>query len=138
MTLVERKTLYTRIIRLDSLQPKPLADTSVKHLKSLKKRIHTITLDNGTEFREHQKIAQQLNADIYFAHPHASWERGINENTNGLIRQYFPKNTDFNQISDEQIQHVMDRLNNRPRKTRGGYSPNELFLRKRVDLLAEA
>ncbi|MCX7545127.1 transposase, partial [Marinicella gelatinilytica] len=62
--------------------------------------------------------------------------RGINENTNGLIRQYFPKGTDFNQVTDEQIEHVMDCLNNRPRKTRGGKSPNELFMGQQVDLLA--
>ncbi|MCU7888228.1 MAG: IS30 family transposase, partial [Candidatus Thiodiazotropha sp. (ex Lucinoma aequizonata)] len=77
-----------------------------------------------------------LDADIYFAHPYCSWERGINENINGLIRQYFPKGTDFNKVSDEQIEQVMDRLNNRPRRTRGGRSPNELFMGQRVDLIA--
>ena len=82
-----------------------------------------------------QTMAEGLNADIYFAHPYASWERGINENTNGLIRQYFPKGTDFTTVTDNQIKHVMDRLNNRPRKTRGCRSPNELFMGQRVDLL---
>jgi len=77
-----------------------------------------------------------LGADIYFAHPYASWDRGINENTNGLIRQHFPKGTDFNQVSDEQVQWGMNRLNNRPRKTRGCKSPNELFMGQRVELLA--
>ncbi|MCU7914076.1 MAG: IS30 family transposase, partial [Candidatus Thiodiazotropha sp. (ex Lucinoma aequizonata)] len=75
-------------------------------------------------------------ADIYFAHPYCSWERGINENSNGLIRQYFPKRTDFNKVSDEQIEQVMDRLNNRPRRTGGGRSPNKLFMGQQVDLIA--
>ena len=102
----------------------------------LKDKVHTITFDNGMEFAEHETIAKRLDADIYFAHPYSSWERGINENTNGLIRQYFPKGTDFNQITDDDVQWVMDRLNNRPRKTRGCQSPNELFMGQRVDLLA--
>lgn len=77
-----------------------------------------------------------LCADIYFAHPYVSWERGTNENTNGLIRQYLPKGTDFNGVTDEQIQAVMDRLNNRPRRKRGCRSPNEIFEGQRVGLLA--
>ena len=85
-------------------------------MKPMKRRFHTLTLDNGLEFAQHEKIAKQLKAAIYFAHPYASWERSINENTNGLIRQYFPKGTDFNQVSDEDIEHVMERLKNRPRK----------------------
>lgn len=90
----------------------------------------------GLEFAEHETIADGLGAAIYFAHPYASWERGINENTNGLIRQYFPKGTDFNEVTDEQVKAVMDKLNNRPRRTRGCRSPNELFKGQRVDLLA--
>lgn len=81
-------------------------------------------------------MANTLNANIYFAHAYASWERGINENTNGLIRQYFPKGADFNRVSEEQIAFVMDRLNQRPRKSRGRKSPNEIFLGQPVDLLA--
>lgn len=80
-------------------------------------------------------MGKALEADIYFAHPYASWERGINENTNGLIRQYFPKGTDLRDVTIEQAQKVMDRLNNRPRKTRGGKIPNELFMGLQVDLL---
>ena len=136
LTLVERKTLYTRIIRLPKKRADRVAEATVRNMKPLKHRVKTITLDNGMEFAEHESIAQGLEADIYFAHPYASWERGINENTNGLIRQYFPKGTDFDHVTDEQIRHVMDRLNNRPRKSRGGRSPNELFMGLRVDLLA--
>lgn len=72
---------------------------------------------------------------MYFAHPYAAWERGVNENTNGLIRQYFPKGTDFKEVTDEQIQFVMDRLNNRPRATLNHRSPNELFMGQRAELL---
>jgi transposase, IS30 family len=77
-----------------------------------------------------------VGADIYFAHPYCSWERGTNENTNGLIRQYFPKGADFSTVTDEEVAFVMDRLNDRSRASRGGKSPRELFLGQRVDLLA--
>ena len=112
LTMVERKTLYTVIMRL------PVADrakAAVEGMEALKAKILTITLDNGLEFAGHEVIAQGLGADIYFAHPRASWASGINENTNGLIRQYFPvcsgrpKGTDFNEVSDEHIKQIMDR-----------------------------
>lgn len=136
LTLVERKTLYTVIARLTGKRADLLAEVAVASMKALGAKVETITFDNGLEFAEHETIAGGLGADIYFAHPYASWERGINENTNGLIRQYFPKGTDFNDISDEQVKAVMDRLNNRPRKTRGYRSPNELLMGQQVDLLA--
>lgn len=136
LTMVERKTLYTVIVRLTGKRADLLAEAAVANMGSLKSKIKTITFDNGLEFAEHERIAVELGADVYFAHPYASWERGINENTNGLIRQYFPKGTDFNQVTDKQVKFVMERLNNRPRKTRGGRSPSELFMGQRVDLLA--
>lgn len=136
LTMVERKTLYTVIARLPGKNANSLADAAIESMAQYRDRVKTITLDNGLEFAEHEAIAAGLKADIYFAHPYASWERGTNENTNGLIRQYFPKGTDFNTVTDEQIQFVMDRLNSRPRATRGGKSPNELFLGQQVNLLA--
>jgi transposase, IS30 family len=136
LTMVERKTLYTVIMRLTGKQADLLAETAVAGMKQYKDKIRTITLDNGLEFAKHEVIGEGLEADIYFAHPYASWERGINENTNGLIRQYFPKGTDFNEVSDAEIEYVMNRLNNRPRATRGHRSPNELFMGQREDLLA--
>lgn len=136
LTLVERKTLYSKIVRLTGKRADLLADALIQEMQELQPRIKTITFDNGLEFAAHQRIGRSLGAKIYFAHPYSSWERGTNENTNGLIRQYFPKGTDFNTVTDKDIQHVMDRLNQRPRKTRGGKSPNELFLGQRVDLLA--
>ena len=105
-------------------------------MEALKAKILTITLDNGLAFAGHEVIAKGLGADIYFAHPYAFWERGINENTHGLIRQYFPEGTDGNEVSDEQIKQVMDRLNHRSGTTRRGRSPNELFMGQQADLLA--
>ncbi|MCU7893536.1 MAG: IS30 family transposase [Candidatus Thiodiazotropha sp. (ex Lucinoma aequizonata)] len=102
LRMVERKTLYTVIMRLTGKQSGLLAEAAVAGLKALKSNILTITLDNGLEFADHDIIVQGLDADIYFTHPYCSWERGINENTNGLIRQYFPEVTDFNKVSDEQ------------------------------------
>lgn len=135
LTMVERKTLYTVILRLTGKRADLLAEVVVQGMRHLRDSVKTITLDNGLEFAKHEVIAQGLGADIYFAHPYASWERGINENTNGLIRQYFPKGTDFSDVSDDQIEHVMNRLNNRPRATRGYRTPNELFMGQQVDLL---
>jgi len=90
-------------------------------------QVHTITSDNGREFAHHQAIAEKLAADFYFAHPYSSWERGLNENTNGLIRQYFPKQCDFTTITDEEVRQVQQRLNSRPRKTLGYQTPHQVF-----------
>jgi len=80
------------------------------------------------EFAGYEEIAKGLASDVYFAHPNAFWERGINENTNGLIHQYFPKGADFRKVTDDQVRFVMDGLNSRPSATRCGSSPNELFM----------
>lgn len=136
LTLVERKTLYTIIVPLAGKNAQQLKDAVIEVLKPFKDRVLTLTYDNGKEFAQHAQMAKALEADVYFAHPYASWERGINENTNGLIRQYFPKQSDLRNVTSEQAQMVMDQLNNRPRKTRGGKTPNELFMGLQEDLLA--
>lgn len=136
LTLVERKTLYTMIFRLTGKDATLLAQRAIEGMTPLADKLLTITLDNGLEFARHELITDALGVEIYFAHPYSSWERGINENTNGLIRQYFPKGTDFTLVTDGQVQYVMDQLNNRPRKTRDYKSPSELFTGHRVDLLA--
>ena len=87
----------------------------------------TMTYDNGSEMAEHKSITQSTGMKVYFAHPYSSWERGTNENTNGLIRQYFPKKRSFVTITQQEIEFVMDRLNNRPRKCLGFKSPNQVF-----------
>ena len=96
-------------------------------MSSVKALFQTVTFDNGREFAWHEKIAAVLGGEVYFAHPYSSWERGTNENTNGLIRQYFPKDCDFSEITDARIQDVQDRLNNRPRKCFGIKTPNQLL-----------
>ena len=136
LTLLERKTLYTIIVKLQGKNAEQLADAAIDAMRRIKDRVKTITFDNGLEFAKHERMAAALDTDIYFANPYCSWERGANENVNGLIRQYLPKGTDFNEVTDVEIKAVMERLNNRPRETRGFKSPNELFMGQRVNLLA--
>jgi IS30 family transposase len=90
-------------------------------------RILTITTDNGREFADHQTIADKLQAKFYFAQPYQAWQRGLNEQVNGLIRQYLPRQTDLRYVTDDQLRFIMDRLNHRPRKTLGFKTPYELF-----------
>lgn len=89
--------------------------------------VTTITTDNGSEFAAHRIIARELNTTVYFAHPYSSWEKGAIENMNGLIRQYIPKKTDFWGITKQYIRHVMEKLNNRPRKKNGFEKPKDLI-----------
>ena len=96
-------------------------------LWSYQAHTHTNTSDNGNEFAAHQRIGQAFKAQVYFAHPYHSWERGPNENTNGSIRQYFPKGTDFEPVSQAAIQQDMDRLNHLPRKALRFRSPYEVW-----------
>ena len=106
----------------------------IELLKPYRSQVHTITSDNGKEFASHEEIGKKLKADFYFAHPFASWERGTNENTNGLIRQYFPKNRDFTTITQKEIDTAMDRLNNRPRKRLGFQTPSQVFFKSGLAL----
>jgi IS30 family transposase len=132
LSAVERKSKLTRLRQLRTKAAAEMKDASIALLSPLVARVHTITVDNGKEFCEHQQIATGLQARIYFAHPYASWERGLNENTNGLVRQYFPKKYDFARITDSDLQQVEDLLNNRPRKTLGFRTPNEVFFKQRT------
>ena len=115
VSLVERKSGYTLIRKVERKTALAVRKAAVSLLKPHRDKVYTVTSDNGKEFAEHEQIAKDLNAEFYFAHPYASWERGTNENTNGLIRQYFPKNRDFTSITQQEINHAMKRLNNRPR-----------------------
>jgi IS30 family transposase len=136
VTIVERQSKYTLIKRVVNKKADMVADATIDLLKPFKKRVCTITADNGKEFARHSLIAKDLKSLFFFAHPYHSWERGLNENTNGLIRQYFPKAMSFETITDDQIQFVMDQLNNRPRKTLGFKTPNEVFLGIKFKLAA--
>lgn len=131
LSVVERKSKLTRLRKLATKSAAEMKDACVALLAPLAARVHTITVDNGKEFCDHKHIAARLQARIYFAHPYASWERGLNENTNGLVRQYFPKKYEFARISDKDLQQVEDLLNNRPRKTLGYRTPNEVFFKER-------
>ena len=127
LTINDRVTSLVWIRRLDSKHEVPLTKASIEALMPLKDTLFTITSDNGKEFAGHQKIAQELQIDFYFAKPYHSWERGANENTNGLIRQYFPKGCSFEKITQENVLFVQNKLNNRPRKKLGYLSPNEFY-----------
>lgn len=128
VSLVERKSKLTRLGRVERNTAEAVGRELTAQLGPL--TVKTITSDNGREFAHHQRIAQQLGAAFYFAHPYSSWERGLNENTNGPVRQYFPKKSDFSKITDREIEKVVGRLNNRPRKTLGYRTPNEVFFKQ--------
>jgi IS30 family transposase len=127
VSLVERKSKLTRLAKVVRNTAESVAHAITTQLASL--TVKTITSDNGREFAWHQEVARQLRAGFYFAHPYASWERGVNENTNGLVRQYFPKKSDFSKITGQQLKRIVERLNQRPRKTLGYKTPNEVFFK---------
>ncbi len=127
VSLTERKSKLTLLAKVEHATAEAVAEAMARLLEPLAQRVHTITSDNGREFARHQQIAAKLEADFYFAHPYASWERGLNENTNGLVRQYFPKGSDFTTLTEEAIETVMQRLNHRPRKTLGFTTPHQVF-----------
>lgn len=113
VSLVERKSGYTRLIRVQSKEAAGVTQAIGRALRPFKNQVLTITFDNGKEFAGHEKIAKALKADCYFADPYSSWQRGSNENLNGLVRQYFPKKTtDFTKVTDAEIAEVERRLNN--------------------------
>ena len=89
--------------------------------------LETLTVDNGKKFAKHEQLAKALGADLYFAHPYSSNERAINENTNGLIRQYLPKGTDFTKVPDKKLKEIIEKLNNRPREKLAFRTPKEVF-----------
>ena len=125
VTVVERKTGLTRIRKVARATAELTASAMIEALSTFV--VKTNTSDNGKEFAHHHKVSEALNCKFYFAQPYHSWERGTNENTNGLIRQYFPKGTAFEKVTDEEIQRVEDKLNTRPRKRLGFKSPYEVL-----------
>jgi IS30 family transposase len=133
VTLVDRMSRYTLIKKIDQ-RTASVTKTAIIHLlKPYKLKTLTITFDNGREFTAHQDLARELETEVYFAHPYASWERGTNENTNGLLRQYFPKGSDFSKITDKQVKCAEKHLNTRPRKCLGARTPEMVFF-KRCDV----
>ena len=127
VTLVERKTGLARLRRVDSGEAEPTMRAILHALHPIGPRVHTLTWDNGSEFAEHALIDIALDATSYFAEPYSAWQRGCNENLNGLLRQYFPKGCDLVAFSDEDIQQIEDKLNQRPRKRLGFRTPQQMF-----------
>lgn len=132
VTLTERKSRLALLCKVERKTAQAVGNAVIDLLKPWADRTHTITSDNGREFAHHERIAESLETNVYFAHPYASWERGSNENMNGLVRQYFPKKREFSTITDEEIEMVMHRLNNRPRKCLDFRTPNQVFFNHSV------
>jgi IS30 family transposase len=127
VTMTERRSRLHLLVQL----PDATADNVMRALIGrpgrLRQAVHTMTADNGKEFANHLTIAAALRAGFYFADPHSPWQRGSNENGNGLTRQYFPRHLDFSTITDAQLRYAEQRLYNRPRKTLGFKTPLEVF-----------
>jgi len=127
-SLVERKTRYTLLIPLINRKALTVRDAFIYAFLSMPELYRkTMTYDNGTEMSEHKELSKQAGISIYFAHPYSAWERGTNENTNGLVRRVYSKKTNFNEVSESDLKKLQDSLNNRPRKVLGYYTPNEMF-----------
>lgn len=127
--LVERSTLFVALVQLPSGKADPIAQAFSTILNRFDSQLRrSMTFDQGSEMRHHQRLSQSTGVAVYFAHPHSPWERGICENTNGLLRQYLPKGTDLSVFSQDQLDEIAWRMNTRPRKTLGWKAPAELFL----------
>jgi len=124
VTLVDRKSLELKMKPLPRKLSTQVINACIDKLKN--EIAHTLTFDNGLEFAKHEMITNSIGTEIYFAKPYRSWERGTNENTNGLIRQYYPKSMQLDQLTDVEVQVVEDALNNRPRKKLGFLTPLEV------------
>lgn len=127
VTLVERVSKKTILSKVNAKKADLVSSSIISSLKPIANNVLTITADNGSEFAYHEKISQELETEFYFAHPYSSWERGLNENTNGLIRQYLKKGCDFSPVTADDLELIMNRLNNRPRKSLGFATPTEVF-----------
>jgi IS30 family transposase len=126
-SMVERKSRFTCLSKSKNKTTAAVTSSINKRMLPLADLVDTVTLDNGLEFSMHEIIAETLDTDIYFAKPYHSWERGLNENTNGLVRQYYPKKVSFDNITDDELLHVENKLNNRPRKCLGYKTPFEVL-----------
>jgi len=137
VTIVDRRSMYLKLSIPCSKKSEVVANEIQRLLYPFKKKVYTITSDNGLEFAQHKSIAKSLKCDYYFCDPYSSWQRGLNENIHGLIRQYIPKGSSFENISKKQIRQIENRLNHRPRKSLGWRTPYEVFHEK-IDLKATA
>lgn len=127
VTLVDRKSKLALIGKVARYTAEAVEQAIISLMEALPGRNYTLTVDNGKEFTSHESVAETLQIKVYFADPYSAWQRGLNENTNGLIRQYVPKGSEVRNLTHRRVQHIMDRLNNRPRKSLGFLTPNEVF-----------
>ncbi len=130
VTINDRATGIFKMKKVDSKDAQSVRNATIEMLQDWKPYIFTITSDNGKEFALHGEISKALNIDFYFANPYHSWERGANENLNGLIRQYIPKKTNFETLSHKRIKQIQEEINNRPRKRYNFKSPKFMFKQK--------
>jgi transposase, IS30 family len=132
MTLVCRTSRILIVRKCKKKEAQLVADTIIDSLQDIPTSwVNTLTFDNGTEFFAHQRMAHELKADIYFSQPYRSWQRGTNENINGLIRRHIPKGTSFKHLTQKQLDEIVDQINNRPRKCLGYQTPYEIFQKQR-------
>jgi IS30 family transposase len=127
VSMVERASKLTMLVKVSRKTAEEREAALLKRLLPIREFVHTLTADNGKEFANHQRVGCTLDADFYFATPYHSWERGLNEHTNGLVRQYFPKSKRFDQVSSDDLKKVEALLNNRPRKILNFSTPLEVF-----------
>lgn len=135
VTLTERKSRLSLLAKVEQRTAGQVGHAIVALLQPVADRLNTLTADNGKEFADHERIARTLKVNFFFAHPYAAWERGTNENMNGLIRQYIPKKQDFAAVTNEHLMWIMSRLNHRPRKCLDFQSPFEVFFDQSVALV---
>ena len=132
VTLTERKSRLALLRKVERRTAEHVGEAIIHLLQPLIDLLHTITGDNGKEFAKHQRIAKELKIDFFFAHPYSAWERGTNENMNGLVRQYIPKNRDLATVTDQELMVIIHKLNHRPRKCLDFRSPFEVFFEQSV------
>ncbi|MFA9614993.1 MAG: IS30 family transposase [Deltaproteobacteria bacterium] len=134
VSLTERKSRLVLLRKVERRTADLVSEAVIDLLQPISEPLHTITADNGKEFAEHERISRELNTDFFFAHPFAAWERGTNENMNGLVRQYIPKNREFASITEHELLVITNRLNHRPRKCLDFMTPFEVFFEQSVAL----
>jgi len=136
-TMLERKSRYLLATKLEDKKATTLSERSSRIFRSIPRKVRkTLTVDNGSEFAQFKKLEETTGLDIYFAKPYAAWQRGANENANGLLRQYFPKGSNFKKVMEEDVQAAVKRLNNRPRKCLDYRTPHEVFWKEARGALA--
>ena len=127
-TLVERSTRYLLLVPLEQHDASTVRVEFAKAVKRIPRHLKkTLTYDRGSEMAEHKLFTKDTRVQVYFADPHSPWQRGTNENTNGLLRQFFPKGIDFRTLTKKEIRQVQDLMNDRPRKALNFLKPDEVF-----------